>query len=113
MSEEPTYTFIKGQGWQPTKYETLTFTWNGKQIDIVAKKPEIGELGIEAWEDDPYYCPDGKLSLERLSAWFESYCNITKTVDIIRVTQQKLDSAAKNELLQGKKFVWVTYYVRG
>ena len=43
MSEEPVYTFVKGQGWVVQQYRQLTFTVEGVTITLVERPPEFGE----------------------------------------------------------------------
>lgn len=51
MSDEPTYEYIKGQGWVPSTHETFTGIIGKWHVTLIKRKPEIGEY---YWSDD---CP--------------------------------------------------------
>lgn len=48
MNDEPTYEYIKGQGWVPTTHEMFTGIIGKWHVTLIKRKPEIGEY---YWSD--------------------------------------------------------------
>jgi hypothetical protein len=65
---EPVYTYVKGVGWQPTRFnQQVIVDEMGDKFLIVERPPEVGEIW-DAW-DDKYHT-------------FDSYCEQLKTCSI-------------------------------
>lgn len=45
---EPTYEYVKGTGWVPRTYETLTRVIGNWEVTLILRKPEAGEY---FWQD--------------------------------------------------------------
>lgn len=103
---EPTYTYIKGHGWQPVKMESFTFTHKDKRVTIVAKNPDLGECGARVFTSNTTYLKDGKVNLREFARWY-----IENDVKLKPQTPEGFEKAQRDVDAVGYGIVWVTFYV--
>lgn len=118
MQDEPEYIYRKGVGWVPGHHESYVFTWLGRRVEVVAKKPEMGELGAHTYENDSInsktdFYTNGKPNLPKWADWFsEGHMVDGKHTFVSVQTERTFKQADRlSEMVNGKP-AWVTFYVR-
>ena len=72
--DEPTYTYLKGQGWVITQCDAVSgITAAGRSFTILNRLPNAGEYFIHVYKHNPEYVIDSSLArIDKLAAWLST-----------------------------------------
>lgn len=104
MQDESLYTYSKEHGWHLSRYEAYDFTYQGRPARVVAKKPEIGELGAYTYPTEGRFFRGGKVNLVHFAEWFG--------LDWVRPqSEESFKLAERQSSMLISPLIWVTFYV--
>lgn len=69
--DEPTYTYVKGQGWVVSSCDQISGTTaNGRVFTLLNRPPNIGERYVQVYKHNPTYVTDKcVVRLAQLASW--------------------------------------------